>query len=193
MTAFVLGNGVSRRKIDISDLLTKGRVYACNAVYREHDVTALVATDDKIARAIELSGYPKRARFYTRRPVPGTGSQLVPLPYHGFSSGPIAAGLAALDQNLEIYLIGFDMAADAGRFNNIYAGTEYYKPVGADPTFTGNWQRQLVRVIQDHPHCRFVRVMGETTADISELNCLPNYAKMPMIEFLELINKQKDC
>jgi hypothetical protein len=192
MTAFVLGNGVGRRGIDINHLLELGAVYACNAVYREHTVTALVATDDKIARAIEASGYPARARFHTRRPVPGTGSLQVPRAYHGFSSGPIAVALAALDQHPEIYLLGFDMAAEAGRFNNVYAGTEFYKPPGADPTYTGNWQRQLIRVMQDHAQAKFIRVMAPTTADIAELNCLANHAKITRLEFQALINKQKE-
>ena len=41
--AFVLGNGQSRKGIDINDLKEKGTVYACNAVYRTHQPHWLVA------------------------------------------------------------------------------------------------------------------------------------------------------
>lgn len=193
MTAFVLGNGVSRASISVDLLLGLGAVYGCNALYRAHTVTALVATDDKIARAIEAAGYAQRARFHTRRPRPGTGSRAVPQAYHGFSSGPIAVALAAGDQHPEIYLVGFDMAPDTtGRFNNVYAGTEFYKPREADATYTGNWERQLVTVMRDHGQQQFVRVMGETTATIPALERLPNHRKITREQFQMLINTQKD-
>lgn len=193
MTAFVLGNGVSRAAISVNLLLGLGSVYGCNALYRTHTVTALVATDDKIARAIEASGYALGARFHTRRPRPGTGSQPVPQAYHGFSSGPIAVALAAADQHHEIYLVGFDMApALTGRFNNVYAGTEFYKPITAEPTYTGNWQRQLATVMRDHAHSQFTRIIGMTTASIPEFMDSANYREMPLDEFSLRINNQKD-
>ena len=34
--AFVLGNGESRRGIEINDLKERGTVFACNGVYRTH-------------------------------------------------------------------------------------------------------------------------------------------------------------
>ena len=46
--AFVLGNGESRKGIDIDDLKQKGTVYACNAVYRTHKPHWLVAVDPKM-------------------------------------------------------------------------------------------------------------------------------------------------
>jgi hypothetical protein len=193
MTAFVLGNGVSRQNISVDLLLQRGSVYGCNALYRTHQITALVATDDKIARAIEATGYPQRARFYTRRPSPKSSSLLVPRPYHGFSSGPIASAIAAADQHPVIYLLGFDMApAENGRFNNVYAGTEFYKPPAADPTYTGNWQRQLIQVMRDHSQQRFIRIHGATTAHIAEFDQLVNHEKMALSKFLELINNTKD-
>jgi hypothetical protein len=93
MAAFVLGNGVSRAAVDVDLLLRLGAVYGCNALYRTHAVTALVATDRPIAEAIQNSGYSLEHRFYTRRPLPNTGAQAVPRPYFGFSSGPIALAL----------------------------------------------------------------------------------------------------
>ena len=44
-TAFVLGNGQSRRGIEINDLKEKGTVFACNAVYRTHQPHFLIAVD----------------------------------------------------------------------------------------------------------------------------------------------------
>jgi len=193
MAAFVLGNGVSREMVDITRLMRRGSVYGCNGLYRTHEVTALIATDQAISRVIQTSGYSKKNRFYTRRPLPNLGAQQVPKAYFGFSSGPIATAIAAQDKENPICLIGFDMGPNQnGHFNNIYAGTEFYKPVGATPTYTGNWVKQLSKVIVDHPQQRFIRIMGPTTATIPDLINLKNLEFMPMDTFLERINTKKD-
>lgn len=192
MTAFVLGNGVSRQGIDPRDLLRHGAVYGCNALYRSFAPTVLVATDRPISEEIQASGYARDHAFYTRRPLPGSGARKVPEQYRGFSSGPIAAGLAAIDQHNPVILLGFDLGPNIeGRFNNIYADTEFYKKTGDLPTFTGNWVRQLANVARDHPGQRFVRVHGATTARVAEFDAVPNWITMPLDDLISLINKPK--
>ena len=193
MTAFVLGNGVSRSSIDVDQLLKLGPVYGCNGLYRTNTPTVLVSTDRPISAAIQESGYSARNRFYTRRPEPGSGAMMVPQKYRGFSSGPIATSIACEDLNCRIYLLGFDMGPTVvGRFNNVYAGTEFYKPVDANPTFTGNWIKQLSTVIRDFPSVEFIRVCGDTTADIPEFKVLPNLQYLPIADFVLRINTSKD-
>ena len=46
---FVLGNGESRKDIDVELLKTKGKVYGCNAIYREHKIDGLIAVDPMLA------------------------------------------------------------------------------------------------------------------------------------------------
>ena len=193
MAAFVLGNGVSRSSIDVDQLLKLGMVYGCNGLYRTHTPTVLVSTDRPISTVIQESGYSARNRFYTRRPIPGSGAQMVPQKYRGFSSGPIAVSIACEDLNRQIYLLGFDMGPTVvGKFNNVYAGTEFYKPADANPTFTGNWIRQLSTVIRDFPSVEFVRVAGDTTADIPDFKGLTNLQSLPIADFAARINTPKD-
>ena len=193
MAAFVLGNGVSRRPIDINLLKSRGEVYACNAVYRTHAVTALVATDRPIATEIQAAGYAQNNRFYTRRPEPGSGALRVPQEYFGWSSGPIAAALACLDHHDRIYLLGFDLGPnETGRFNNVFAGTDHYKALDSGPTFTGNWVKQLCKISADFPSVRFMRVHGQTTADVPQFESLPAWERVDMIEFVRRINTPKD-
>lgn len=190
---FVLGNGISRLEVDVKTLQATGPVYGCNALYREHTPTVLVSTDKAISQEIQNSGYATKNRMYTRRPMPGLGAKTVPQSYFGFSSGPIAVGIAALDRNIAVYLIGFDMGpAQNNRFNNVYADTQFYKKSNSLPTYTGNWARQLATVIKDYPKISFYRVQGETTATVNELNGLPNLRHMPMADFLNRINNTKD-
>jgi len=149
-TAFVLGNGISRQNIELTTLSSYGKIYGCNALYREYTPDVLVSTDRPIATAIQESGYSTQHRFYTRRPLPNLGAHTVPKPYFGFSSGPIATGLAALDGHTCIYLLGFDMGpTTANTINNLYAGTEFYRDSNAPPTYTGNWTKQLTKVMTE--------------------------------------------
>jgi hypothetical protein len=170
-----------------------GAIYGCNALYREHTPDVLVSTDRPIAEHIQRSGYSAVNRFYTRRPLPGFGAQVVPKPYFGYSSGPIAVSLAALDQHQIIYLVGFDMGPTANKtINNLYAGTEFYKPTTAAPTFTGNWIRQLVKIMHDFRAVQFVRVAGAATARLAELESVPNLTHLDLATFADRINNKKD-
>ena len=191
--AFVLGNGVSRLSVDLNQLKQRGQIYGCNALYREFAPDVLVSTDRGIAQTIQHAGYAQEHTMYTRKPLPGLGARTVPQTYFGFSSGPIAVGLAAIDRHLAIYLIGFDMGPAANnKFNNVYADTEFYRKSSSLPTFTGNWVRQIVTVCKDFPATSFHRVMGDTTASIPELNNIDNLRNMPMSDLLDRINNTKD-
>jgi len=191
--AFVLGNGVSRKGIDLHSLRFHGKIYGCNALYRDFIPDVLVATDRPIATHIQQSGYSAKNTFYTRRPLPELGAQVVPKSYFGFSSGPIAVSLAALDNHNLIYMLGFDMGPSVTKnINNMYAGSDFYKPVTAPPTFTGNWLKQLTTIINDHKLIQFVRVAGPTTARVAELEALSNLQHLDLHMFLDRINNKKD-
>jgi hypothetical protein len=191
--AFVLGNGVSRLSVDLNQLKQHGRIYGCNALYREFVPDVLISTDKAIAHTIQNSGYAEKHLMYTRKPLPGLGARSVPQSYFGFSSGPIAVGIAAVDRHLAVYLIGFDMGPNANnRFNNVYADTEFYRKSSSLPTYTGNWVRQIVTICRDFPKTSFHRVMGDTTAAIPEFSNVDNLRHMPMSDFLDRINNTKD-
>jgi hypothetical protein len=189
--AFVLGNGISRKTVAPASLQPLGKIYGCNALYREFVPNVLVATDRPIATAIQESGYAQTNCFYTRRPIDGLGAHRVPALYFGYSSGPIATAVAALDGHYCIYLLGFDMGPDKNQqFNNVYAGTEFYKMPTAMPTFTGNWIKQLIRIVQDFPQTEFVRIHGTTTAEIAQFATVPNLKSMYMTDFLNQLAPQ---
>ena len=191
--AFVLGNGISRKNVDLNQLRQHGTIYGCNALYREFTPDVLVATDKPIATQIQESGYALKNKFYTRRPIARSGALALLRPYYGYSSGPNACGLAAIDGHVHIYLLGFDMGpTTTNQFNNIYAGTEFYKPIGAQPTYTGNWVKQIVKIAQDFPNTTFIRVTGPTTARIAELEAVKNLEHQDLALFADRINNKKD-
>jgi hypothetical protein len=191
--AFVLGNGQSRQDLDLTKLSTLGPIYGCNALFREFTPAVLVSTDAPISKSIQESGYSQKNVHYTRKPFPSLGAKRIPQKYYGFSSGPVAAGIAALDRHRKIYLIGFDLGpTSTGHFNNVYADTEFYKKSSASPTYTGNWIRQLTTIAQDFPKTEFVRVKGSTTADIQQLSNILNLTHLSKADFIDRINNAKD-
>lgn len=191
-TAFVIGNGLSRQEILLKDLQNLGKIYGCNKLYLDITPYCLIATDRPIATHIQQSGYALKHRFHTRRPLANLGALPLNKEYHAYSSGPNALGMAALDGNQTIYLVGFDMGPDKNnKFNNVYADTEFYKKAGSHPTYTGNWIRQMVKIFSDFPTTNFVRVKGATTADIPEFAKIKNIKHMPIADFLILINNLK--
>jgi hypothetical protein len=190
--AFVLGNGVSRRTVNLNQLKTLGTTYGCNAIYREFVPDVLISTDTPISERIQFDSYSQTHVHYTRKPLPGSGSRRIAQQYYGFSSGPVAVGQAALDGAVAVYLVGFDMGPTrTGRFNNIYADTEFYKKSSANPTFTGNWTRQLRQIAKDFPKTSFFRVVGETTAEIRDLQAVPNLAHVDIVTFQKRLESKE--
>lgn len=190
--AFVLGNGISRKDIILDRLRPYGKIYACNAIYREFTPDVLISTDKPISIRIQETGYAAKHKFHTRKPVPGLGALPVPKKYYGYSSGPIALAIAAADGVNQIYLIGFDLGPTMNnKFNNLYAGTEFYKTHESNPTFTGNWIQQLCTVMREYPGIKFIRVQGQSTTKIKELEKIGNLHHVDLTWFQDCINNQK--
>lgn len=187
--AFVLGNGESRQGMDLQRLSTLGKIYGCNALYRDFEPAVLVATDRAIAETIQQSGWARRHCFYTRKPLSGLGAKPIPQPYWAWSSGPVALALAAETGHRKIWLLGFDLGPTQDqRFNNVYAGTEFYKARGAAPTYTGNWVQQILSVAAKFDKTEFCRVCGPSTAFVAEFKGLPNLCDVTVSEFWQQLN-----
>jgi hypothetical protein len=86
-------------------------------------------------------------------------------------------------------MLGFDMGPTQNqKFNNIYAGSEFYKPLNATPTYTGNWVKQLQKVCGDFSETKFIRVTGPTTSRLTELDSIKNMLHLPIAQFIEQLN-----
>jgi hypothetical protein len=167
--AFVLGNGESRRGIEINDLKEKGTVFACNAVYRTHRPDFLVAVDPKMIFEIAETDYPVHNKVwsnfnaqYNKHPKILNHINWFK-PSLGWSSGPTALRMACEHGFKEIYILGFDYQGlnQGKRFtlNNIFGDTRNYKKRNDEATFYGNWMNQTKRCLQDFKDVRFHRVI----------------------------------
>ena len=170
-TAFVLGNGESRKGISIDDLKEKGTVFACNAVYRTHRPHFLVAVDPKMIFEIAETDYPVHNKVwsnfnaqYNKHPKILNHVNWFK-PSLGWSSGPTALRMACEHGFKEIYILGFDYQGhnQGKRFtlNNMFGDTRNYKKRNDEATFYGNWMNQTKRCLQDFKDVKFHRVIPQ--------------------------------
>jgi len=170
--AFVLGNGQSRKGIDIDDLMQKGTVFACNAVYRTHRPHFLIAVDPKMILEIAETDYMIQNKVWSNFNAQYNKNKKILdhcnwfKPSLGWSSGPTALRMACEQGFKEIYILGFDYqgisdGANKNRFklNNIFGGTRNYKKINDEATFYGNWMNQTKRCLQDFQDVQFHRVV----------------------------------
>ena len=124
--AFVIGNGTSRKPIQLEPLKAHGTLYACNAVYRTGlNPDYLVAVDTKMVTEINNSKYQLEHEVWTNPNK--LFEKFHKFNYFddpkGWSSGPTALWLAtygkAHDHN-EIYILGFDYEGLEGKINNLF-------------------------------------------------------------------------
>ena len=210
-SVFVLGNGPSRKNIDISKL--DGTVIGCNACYRDFTPDVICATDAGIMSDIIESGYDGQCYFthnswnllpaeaydslvngtehitYRRFDseyfvyISGlaanciqTKSYIIWVPKGmenkiknigeevlEWSTGTSALHIACRDFTCndyeKVYLLGFDHHNNY--YDNIYTDTEHYfskdsKRVDGWKAEYNNWDKQIFKVIEEHPALQFV-------------------------------------
>ena len=185
--AFVLGNGKSRIGIDLHQLRDHGRIYGCNALYRDFTPDVLVATDPEISLEIQKSRYALENVFYTRRPLPDLGARSLDRYHYGDSSGPNALDIAIKDGMEKIFMLGFDLDSKDNKFNNVYADTKFYKKSEQEPTYYGNWVKQIAE-ISNKQRCQIVRV---NDGNIFPEQWRDKMRQVSKQEFLVAINNNK--
>ena len=212
-SVFVLGNGPSRKNIDVSKL--EGTIIGCNACYRDFTPDVICAIDAGIMSDIIDSGYDGQCYFthnswnllpeevynslangtehttYRRfdseyfvyisgldASVKNNQSYIIWVPkgmenkiknvgeeVYGWSTGTSALHIACRDFTCndyeKVYLLGFDHHNNY--YDNIYTDTEHYfskdsKRVDGWKAEYNNWDKQIFKVIEEHPAIQFIWV-----------------------------------
>jgi len=196
--AFVLGNGESRRGIEINDLKERGTVYACNGVYRTHQPHWLIAVDPKMMLEIAETDYVVHNKLYSNfnsqyNKVPKLMDHVTwSRPSLGWSSGPTALKLACDHGFKEIYILGFDYQGHSEasgknrfRFNNVFKDTRNYKKGNDEATFYGNWMNQTKKCLDEYKDIRFHRVIPTGWFKPKDIDWKDNIDHPTTEEFLE--------
>ena len=171
--AVVIGNGESRRSIDL-ELLNADSLIGCNAIHRDTVVDHLICCDRRMADEAVENPQTKNTLIYVRpswfhyfRKIRKQKNiKTVPeLPYRGeykkdnpdhWGSGGFAVLLAATLEHSEIELIGFDLYPVNSAVNNIYKGTKNYAQSGSQAIDYSYWVYQINRVFMYHPDQKFI-------------------------------------
>ena len=159
--AFVLGNGVSRLRLNLPALRKYGTIYGCNALYREFEPDYLVAVDAKMVHEIVGAHWHLGRQVWTnpnKEVLQYPGIHFFN-PHKGWSSGPTALWLASTHGYEKIFIFGFDYEGVDGQVNNIYANTPNYKRGNEAPTYYGNWLNQTERIIKEFNQIKYHRII----------------------------------
>lgn len=165
----VLGNGESRKKIDINQI--DAPKVGCNAIYRDFFTDYLVCVDKRMMQeALDAKVNHNSTYLYTRQDwfrsfKTKKVRQLPDLPYVGsdrwdepfqWGSGPYAVLLGAKFSNLKnVKLIGFDLYSKTDCVNNIYKGTNNYDDETKRPVDPRYWIHQIGMVFKCFPEISF--------------------------------------
>ena len=189
---FVCGNGTSREIVNLELLRPYGKIYACNAVYRQFNPDYLVAVDTKMILEINKSGYQHNHEVWTNPNKAYTRFKNFNYfqPSKGWSSGPTALWLASQHKNDIIYILGFDYKGldDGKKLNNLFADTPNYKKSSDSATFFGNWSRQTQNVISTNSKTKFIRVIEKDGFIPKDLANFSNLTHITVNEFIQIFN-----
>lgn len=171
----VIGNGESRRSIDLTLLREKFTLVGCNAIHRDLKVDHLICCDRRMAEEAtnnlniaDTLVYVRDAWFkYFRKIKKNKNIRCVPdLPYQGevkydkpdnWGSGCYAILLAA-SMSSEVFIIGFDLYGSNNKVNNVYKNTPNYSKqdsAAVDPSY---WIHQISQIFKYHPNTTFTVV-----------------------------------
>lgn len=172
--ALVIGNGESRRFVDLEQYRETHTLIGCNAIHRDVIVDHLICCDRRMAAEATANPLTKDTLIYVRdrwfhffRKIQKNKNirQLPDLPYQGklkqdqpdhWGSGGYAVLLAASLGFDEIELIGFDLYGMGQSVNNIYKGTENYSRPDSQPVDPSYWIYQIGQVFRYNSNSQFI-------------------------------------
>ena len=156
----VIGNGESRKDVDIDKLQTIK--VGCNAIMRDHDVHHLICCDKKMVSEAIVNKRISNNKIYTRSDwqnlFPGVNmvpelwyqsDERIDQPWH-WGSGDYAVLLASeLAKGKTIHIIGFDLYSTDTQVNNIYKDTKNYNSSDSRAVDPSYWIYHLAKIF-DH-------------------------------------------
>ena len=197
MPTAVIGNGESRKTVDLHKLKQTHTLVGCNAIHRDIVVDHLVCCDRRMVDEATNNPLTKDTLIYVRpnwhhyfRKIKKLKNiRLVPdLPYKGnkqqddpfhWGSGGFAVLLAASLGQKEIDIYGVDLYPTHNKVNNIYKNTAHYGKSDGQAVDPSYWVYQIAKVFENFPECHF---RLHNTRDWS----LPNEWKKINVELVDL-------
>lgn len=172
--ALVIGNGESRRDINLDSYKLEYQLIGCNALHRDITADHLICCDRRMVEEATENPQTKNTLIYVRpewfhffrKIKKNKNVRTMPeLPYVGdlkqddpihWGSGPYAVLVAASLGFKEIELLGFDLYPVNQYVNNLYKDTNNYSKFTAKPVDPKYWIYQISKVFSHYPDTSFV-------------------------------------
>lgn len=177
MPALIIGNGESRKHLDLSPYLKNFITVGCNAIHRDYTTDHLICCDQKMVHESLKNPKTASSKIYTRQRWLNTNlrylgdlNPLPDLPFTGdgkpdddfnWGSGPYAV-LLGCHLSSEVILLGFDLYSENDFVNNVYKDTDNYSKASShsvDPAF---WIYQISRLFEHFKNHNFICLNHES-------------------------------
>lgn len=194
MIAYCIGNGESRRFLNLPKLTEHKTVIGCNALHRDLAVDHLICCDRRMVDEAVKSNNTKQTKIYVRdnwyryfRKIKKDKriNQLPELPYTGekkidqsehWGSGTFALLVASMLEDIkEVRLVGFDLYSNNGKVNNLYKNTQHYATKDAKPVDHSYWVYQAQKVFVHFPNVQYTIINSKDWQ-------LPKQWKLPNVQ-----------
>lgn len=164
--AIIIGNGPSRKEINLDTLVGQGTIFGCNALYRNFDGwDYLVAIDDRMINEIQT----------TEKKLPG--KVIIPPENERWESAEYSrirrrsnAGMNAMEAAIQsghniLYCLGFDFILEGDiSTGNVYKDSRNYEPhTQSNGEDNYNRVKYLEWFANKHPEIKFVFVIPDNT------------------------------
>lgn len=174
-SAIVIGNGESRKPIDIQKLTGRIILIGCNAIHRDAIVDHLICVDNRMVEEAVSNINTCETKIYVRPssynlfhnvknqknillvpPIPNQSTDRIDQP-RNWGSGSFALLVASqLPKINKIYLLGFDLYGINSFVNNFYKNTKNYSDEQSHAINPDYWIRQSLKIFKLNPDKEFV-------------------------------------
>jgi len=167
-SALVIGNGESRRGLDLDSLSRDSITFGCNAIHRDFIPDYLVCCDRRMVReSLENNklkilltrkdwiSHFKNFKIESVPDLPWVEDLRYMQPIH-WGSGPYAVLTAAILGFKKIKLVGFDLYGHGQCINNIYKDTKHYLDSQKAAVDHSYWLLQISKIFEYFSHSEFL-------------------------------------
>jgi hypothetical protein len=199
-SAIVIGNGESRKPVDIQKLTGRIILVGCNAIHRDAIVNHLICVDNRMVEEAVANINTSETNIYVRPSsynlfhtlqkrknilsVPSIPNQLtnrIDQPSN-WGSGTYALLVASQLPNIKkLYLLGFDLYGNNTLVNNLYKNTKNYSAGGSHSIDPSYWIWQAAKVFKLFPTIEYNIVNHDNWL-------MPPEWKKSNVEFLSIEN-----
>ena len=170
----VIGNGESRKVVDLYQLQWLGETIGTNAIHRDFHPDHLVCCDRRMVQEAVNSNFENpvytRTDWYKQFSFWSNVRRVPELPYNGdkrpddpfqWGSGGHALNLACILQPKFVVMLGFDLYSTTKFVNNVYKDTEHYLNADKNPVDPSYWIYQTAKIFEHYPKVKFIQIQPD--------------------------------